>query len=107
MIGLFGTIQNPTKYTSTQGQGLFDFLGNVLKLAAVIGGILMIVQIIMAGFDFISASGDAKKVEAAWAKIWQSLIGLIIIAGAFIIAGLVGRLTGINILSPQIYGPNQ
>jgi len=105
MIGLFGTIQNPTKYTSTQGQGLFDFLGNVLKLAAVIGGIFMIVQLIMAGFDFIGASGDVKKIEMAWAKIWQSLLGLVIIAAAFIIAGLVGRLTGINILSPQIYGP--
>ena len=105
MSGLFGTITNPTKYTSLKGQGLFDFLSNVFKFIAVAAGIFLIVQIIMAGFDYINASGDVKKTEMAWAKIWQSLVGLIIISSAFVIAGLIGRLTGINILSPQIYGP--
>ena len=103
----FGTITNPTNYTGAQGQGLFDFLGNILKFAAVAGGIYMIIQIILAGYQYISASGDVKKTEAAWAQIWQSVLGLVIISAAFIIAGLVGRLTWINILSPEIYGPNQ
>lgn len=107
MLSVFGPkIENPTKYTSAQGQGLFDFLGNILKFAAVAGGIYMIIQIILAGFDYINAAGDAKKLENAWAKIWQSLIGLAIISAAFIIAGVIGRLTGLNILSPTLYGPN-
>lgn len=105
MLGLFGNITNPTKYASAQGQGLFTFLGNILKFAAAAGGIYMIIQIILAGFDYINAAGDSKKTEAAWAKIWQSLVGLAIISAAFIIAGVIGRLTGINILSPEIYGP--
>lgn len=105
MIGLFGTIQNPTKYTSAQGQGLFTFLSNILKFAAVAAGIYMIIQIILAGFEYINANGDTKKTELAWAKIWQSLIGLVIISAAFILAGVMGRLTGINILNPEIYGP--
>lgn len=105
MLGLFGTISNPTKYESVQGQGLFTFLSNVLKFAAVAGGIYMIIQIVLAGFDYINAAGDSKKTETAWAKIWQSLVGLAIISAAFIIAGVIGRLTGINILSPEIYGP--
>ena len=105
MIGLLGTIQNPTKYASTQGQGLFDFLGNIFRLIAVVAGIYMIIQIIMAGYDYINANGDVKKTEAAWTKIWQSLLGVAIIGASFIIAGVVERFTGINILSPQIYGP--
>jgi len=107
MIGLFGTIENPTAYESVQGQGLFTFLSNLFKFAAVAGGIYLIVQILLAGFDYISANGDIKKTETAWAKIWQSILGLVIIGAAFIIAGVIGRLTGINILSPQIYGPSQ
>jgi len=105
MIGLLGNITNPTKYASTQGQGLFTFLGNILKFVGVIAGIYMIVQLILAGFQYINANGDTKKTEQAWAQIWQSLIGIIIISAAFIIAGIVGRLTGINILNPEIYGP--
>ena len=107
MIGLFGTIQNPTNYKGAQGQGLFDFLGNILKFAAVAGGIFLIIQVILAGFEYINANGDTKKLELAWAKIWQSLVGLAIISAAFIIAGVIGRLTGIEILTPTIYGPTK
>jgi hypothetical protein len=49
--------------------------------------------------------GDPKKFQQAGDTITQSILGLVIVAGAFILAGLVGRLTGINILSPTIYGP--
>jgi len=109
MIGIFGNIAPPlnNKYftSGTEGQGLFLFITNLLKLVAVIGGIYFVVQLVLAGFEYISSNGDVKKTELAWAKIWQSLLGLVIISGAFIIAGVVGRLTGINILSPEIYGP--
>lgn len=108
MLGLFGTISNPTNYTNgSQGQGLFDFLGNLFKLIGVVAGIYLIIQLILAGFQYLSANGDTKKTEQAWAQIWQSILGIIIIAAAFGIAGIIGRLTGINILTPVIYGPNQ
>lgn len=111
MIGLFGTIDPPLQngyfQAGSQGQGLFLFLSNLLKLAGTIGGIYMIIQLILAGYGYITASGDPKKAEMAATKIWQSAVGLLIIASAFIIAGLVGRFTGINILHPEIYGPNQ
>lgn len=105
MIGIFGTIDNPTKYVSDQGSGLFTFISNIFKLLVFVGGIYLVVQIILAGFTYISANGDVKKTEAAWAKIWQSLIGFIIIAAAFVIAAVVGKITGIDILKPTIYGP--
>jgi hypothetical protein len=105
MSSLFGTITNPTTYSSTQGSGLFTFMTNLFKLIAVVGGIYLIIQLILAGFQYISANGDVKKTEQAWAQIWQSLLGLVIISAAFLIAGLIGRFTGINILSPTIYGP--
>lgn len=107
MIGIFGTIQNPTKYASTDGQGLFTFLSNIFKLALVIGGIYFVIQVILAGFAYMTANGDTKKTELAWAKIYQSMIGLFIVAAAFVIAAVVGKLTGITILSPTIYGPGQ
>ena len=109
--GLLGNITPPpalSKYFKPgqeKGQGLFTFISNIIKLVAVIAGLLMIIQFIMAGYEFIAAGGDAKKIEAAWAKIWQSLIGIVIIASAFTLAGLVERLTGLDIINPIIYGP--
>ena len=103
---IFGTVANPTGYTSTGGSGLFLFLGNVLKLVGTIAGIYMVVQLIMAGYTYISAAGDEKKTLQAWGMIWQSVLGMVIIASAFVIASIVTQLTGINILSPKIYGPS-
>lgn len=105
---IIGKVNNPTNYggTTTSGQGLFLFLGNILKLVGTLAGIYMIVQLIMAGYTYISANGDEKKTMQAWAQIWQSILGMIIIASAFVIASIVERLTGIKIISPVIYGPN-
>lgn len=101
----FGSIANPTAYSDNRGQGLFTFISNVLKFAGVIAGIYFVFQIIMAGFAYLNAAGDIKKTEAASATIWQSIIGMVIVASAFVIAALVAKFTGINILNPTIYGP--
>jgi len=103
--GLFGTINNPTAYKGAPGEGLFDLLSNLFKLAGVVAGIIFVIQIIVAGYGYISANGDTKKTEVAWGVIWQSIIGILIIASAFVFVSVIGRLTGINILSPTIYGP--
>jgi hypothetical protein len=106
MLQIFGNIANPTNYHSEGGSGLFTLLSNIFKLAGVIAGIFFIVQVIIAGYEYISSNGDPKKTEAALAKITQSLIGLAIVAGAFVIASVVGSILKINILEPTIYGPN-
>jgi succinate dehydrogenase/fumarate reductase cytochrome b subunit len=105
MIAIFGNIANPTAISSTNGSGLFTLLSNLFKLAGVVAGIFFVVQIILAGFGYLSASGDPKKTEVAFAKIWQSILGLAIVASAFVLAAVIGSLTGINILNPTIYGP--
>jgi len=57
----------------------------------------------------MSAGGDPKAVSNAWARIWKSLIGLVIIVGSFVLAGIFGYLLfddATAILRPKIYGPN-
>lgn len=107
MLGIFGNITNPYSgnYVSSQGEGLFLFLSNLFKLAGVVAGIILIVRLIGAGYTYLSAIGDPKKFQQASDTITQSILGLVIVAGAFILAGLVGRLTGIDVLNPVIYGP--
>ncbi len=104
---LFGTVTDPTGYNSVEGSGLFTLLSNVFKFAGVVAGIFFVVQIILAGYGYLSASGDPKKTEAAFAKIWQSLVGLLIVSGAFVLAAFIGKILGINILNPEITGPTQ
>lgn len=104
-MATFGTINNPTKFASGP-EGFFQFLSNIFKLAGTIAGLFFVVQIIMAGFAYLSASGDDKKTAQAWATIWQSIVGLLIVASAFVLASFIGKFLGIDITNPQLYGPN-
>ncbi len=88
--------------------GLIYFFNNVIKFLIVVAGLYAFLNLILAGYGFMSAGGDPKAVEKAWAKIWQSLVGLLIIAGSFLLAAIFGWLLFGDpsaILNPRIYGP--
>ena len=104
---LVGTVANPLPYQSVANGGLILFLTNILRLVFVAAGMFAFINLILAGFQFIGAGGDPKAIAAAWAKIWQSLLGLILIVGSFALASLLGYLLFNNhgfILNQQIYG---
>lgn len=101
-MSIFGTITPPANENFSPNQaGLFAFISTMFKVAGIIAGIFFIVKIMLAGFQYLSASGDDKKVAQAFATIWQSIIGLVIVASAFVIAGVVGQIVGIDILNPS------
>jgi hypothetical protein len=88
--------------------GLIPFLNAIIKLLIVIAGLYAFLNIILAGYGFLTASDDPKKMTAAWAKIWQSALGLVVIAGSFVLAAILGYLIfgdPAAILRPTIYGP--
>lgn len=108
---VFGTIDKTpglSNYTDLDKGGLTTLLSIVLKLLVVIAAIWTLLQIIFAGYGFMSAGGDPKAIEAAWSKIWQSIIGLTVVAGSFVLAAIFGYLIFGDagaILSPKIYTP--
>ena len=84
------------------------FMSNILRLVFVVAGIFAFFNFIIAGFQYMNAGGDSKSLTAAWDRIWQSLIGLVIIVGSFAVAALIGQVffgRPEAILSPMIYGP--
>lgn len=114
MIQIFGDITPPPgvkKYIDIgEGEipGLLIFLNNLVKFMIVIAGLYAFINIILAGYGFMSAGNDPKKIEAASSKIWQSLVGLLIIAGAFVLAAIFGQILFGDpraILEPKIYVP--
>lgn len=111
MFGIFGTITDPltalgSPVGGTGPSGIVIILNSLVKFAIVVAGLYTFWNLISAGYMFMSAEGDPKAIGKAWAKIWQSLIGLLIVAGSFILAAIFGYLifkdTG-ALLNPQIY----
>ncbi len=72
--------------------GFSSFLKNIIYLIFVVAGLYTLLNFIMAGFEFIGAGGDSSKISKAWNKIWQSILGIVIMIAAFALAALVGQI---------------
>ena len=105
--GIFGKI-TPPSFISENPSGLIILFNNLLRLLIVAGGIYALLNFIIAGYSFMSAGNDPKKIDLAWAKIWQSMVGLLIIAVSFVLAALIGKILFGNtkaLFEINIYGP--
>ena len=105
---IFGTVNAPPG-VSAYDDGLTQFISNIVKLLIVGAGIFALFNLVTAGYAFMSAGGDPKKIADAWAKIWQTLLGLILAASAVVLAAIFGRLIFGNanaLLQITIFGPN-
>lgn len=116
MFGIFGTINDPfgsagLNSSTLVGQGASGIvvIGNSLvKLVIVAAGLYTFWNFLMAGYGFMSAGGEPKNIAKAWEKIWQSLLGLLVTAGSFVLAVIVGYLVfgpenAMILISPQIF----
>lgn len=72
--------------------GIMVFLNSILKLVFIVAGLFAFINIILAGYQFMTAGGDAKAVGKAWEKIWQSFLGLLIVVSSFLLAAIIGIL---------------
>ena len=103
-----GTVPLPaavSQFGDVNNGGIGNFLNIIIKLLLVGGGVYALFNFILAGYGFLSAGDDPKKVEAAWGKIYQTAIGLLFMAGAFVLAAIFGQLIFNDwsfILNPQI-----
>jgi hypothetical protein len=108
IFGPISTTPGLDKYPAVDQGGLTGLLSVILKLLVMIASIWTLLQLIFAGYGFMSAGGDPKSIESAWSKVWQSLVGLTIVAGSFVLAAIFGYIIFGDpnaILSPKIYTP--
>lgn len=88
---------------------LTDLLSNLFRLIIVGAGIFALFNFALAGYDFLSAGDDPKKVQNAWRKIYQSIIGLAVSVSSILIAAIIGEILFDNylqLLTITVYGPS-
>jgi hypothetical protein len=110
---VFGNIAAPpgvADYDSAAGGiGLVLFLSNLIRIITIAGGVFVMVNILYAGWIYISSSGDTSAHEKVANTVTYSVIGLAIIVGSYAAAALAGAIffgDATFILNPTICGPN-
>lgn len=87
--------------------GVVRLLNSILKTAMVVAGIWVLINLILAGFAYVASGDKPEEITKAGQKIYMSIIGLVIIVGAFTLSAIIGWLVygdASAILSPKIYG---
>lgn len=101
----WGTISPPAGMPAEVGV-IGTLLISVIRLLIAIAGVYAIINFILAGYSFMGAGGDPKRVADAWAKIWQTLLGLIVVFATIVIGRIVSQIVFSNpdtIFNPTIY----
>lgn len=108
----FGTVKNPLQTLNTGygnvDTGLPSFVSNIITIVFAAAGLYAFFNLMIAGFSFITAGGDEKKIAAATYSINMSLMGLVVMVAAAAVTGVVSFLLfhdATAILSPDIKGP--
>ena len=66
-----------------------DAVSMVIQIMILIAGLYALINFILAGYLYLSAGNDSKKISDATAKIWQSILGLLVAAGSVLLASIV------------------
>jgi hypothetical protein len=92
-----GTVQPPAAVGNfgdgtVQGGAVGALLNTFFNVLLVGAGVYALFNLILAGYSFLSAGDEPKNIENAWAKIYQSVIGLLIAAGSLVLAAIFGQI---------------
>ena len=116
MLGIFGNIANPfvrlapgsSLASSNSGSGLVTLITILFRFSIIVAGLYTLINIVLAGYGFLSAGGDSKLIQKSWERIWRSVVGLLIIACSVLFASMhswiLFRDTS-TIINPQIFRP--
>ncbi len=89
------------------GVGIIAFLSIIIRLVAIVGGILAMLNFVAAGFIYITSMGNTQANTQVREKLTFSVIGLLVIVSAYTIAAIVGLIffgDATFILEPTIKG---
>ncbi|MBI2617632.1 hypothetical protein HYW55_05865 [Candidatus Gottesmanbacteria bacterium] len=100
-----GLLATPAIDASGKLTGVIALLNSILRLIFITAGLWGFINLLISGFQFMTAGGDPKAISKAWEKIWQSFLGLLIIVTSFLLAAIIGILLfrdPVAILQPSL-----
>lgn len=89
---------NPDNYK----QNFAGLIGSLLSVVMAIAAVLLLLMLVWGGLEWVASGGDKSKLENARSRIFQAVIGMLVLAAATAIFALVQQILGICVLN---FGP--
>ncbi|WKZ24785.1 MAG: hypothetical protein QY321_04215 [Patescibacteria group bacterium] len=84
-------VGNKAGFLESDSTTILVFVGFLINIFLSLLGIIFIILILIAGYNWMTAAGDEEKIKKATSNIRSSIIGLLIIVGAFAIWSFISR----------------
>lgn len=78
-------------------QCLVPLITNVIQAVVSFGAVAFFIMLLVGGFNFLFASGDQKKLEAAKGSVTQAIIGIVIMSIAYLVVKTISVFTGVDV----------
>lgn len=69
-----------------------------IRLAYMFGSLLVLVFFIWGAIEWLTAGGDPEGVKRAQSRMTNAFIGLVLLAGTYLVAVILGKILKINLL---------
>lgn len=77
-------------------------ISNLLTIILVVGLIAVLFMFALGAFEWITSGGDKDAVARARGRILNAIVGLIILALAFLLSNVIGSIVGIDLLNSSL-----
>ena len=82
--------------TGDSASQLEKIISGVIGVLTIVAFIYFAIQIILAGYSFISSQGDAAKLKAARDRLTNGILGIVVVVIAFGLTAFLASLLGIE-----------
>lgn len=86
--------------SNTQFQSVGGFIQVILPNVMVVANLILFFLILFGGFTMVANGGNPDKQQQGAKVLTMSLVGFLIIFGAYWLIGILGYITGFDILDP-------
>lgn len=73
-----------------------EIFEGILSAAIPFAGIVLFVMLVIGGFQFLTSGGDPKKAGAARNTLTYAIIGIVLVALAYLILVIISEFTGVE-----------
>lgn len=96
------SLQKPENGGVSPTANVGKVISNAISIIFVVGLLAVLFMLIIGAFNWITSGGDKEAVGKARQRIINALIGLMILAVAFLLAKIAGQVVNVDILNLKI-----
>ena len=86
-------------------RGIEKVVENTLSVILYFAGVVLFIMLLVGGFKYITSGNNPESLQSAKNTLTYAIVGIIVIASAFLIINFIELFTGAKVTLFQVYVP--